>query len=184
MTLWKNDSNGDGLDCSHIFWSLQWSSPRFVIMVCMVKSGKLLDMWCGSWSESSMYPGLSRMLSHGQKNAKLGILLTKPVFTPKGNSWVKKEDTMWPSNPSREIQRIFKWFFPCNPAPSIATKTFGVMPPPPRFSSLAEFPSLWNANIPKHLEMFPWVWKWVAKNSRKASVSRTMEIFHYCQNVP
>ena len=26
-----------------------------------------------------------------------------------------------------------------------------VMHPPPRFSSLAEFPSLWNASIPKHL---------------------------------
>lgn len=29
------------------------------------------------------------------------------------------------------------------------------MHPPPRFSSLAEFPSLWNASIPKHSEMFP-----------------------------
>jgi len=58
--------------------------------------------------------------------------------------------------------------------------------PPPRFSSLAESPSLWNASIPKHLEMFPWVWKLLTKNySRKATVSRTMGIFHwnYCQNV-
>ena len=51
-----------------------------------------------------------------------------------------------------------------------------VMHPPPRFSSLAEFPSLWNASIPKHLEMFPWVWKLLTKNySREATVSKTIQ---------